>query len=70
MDRTRAIFKEGKSLARKLSFPLNVEIRMTWLGGTTILKKIESLDYDTVSKRPKLRPTDGARIVARAAFPL
>lgn len=54
VDRTWKIFKQGKTLPKFLKGKLAWEIRLTWLGGTTILKKIERQNYDTLSKRPKL----------------
>lgn len=48
-------FRLGRDLPRYLRFPLSWEIRLTWLGGTTILKMIEKQDFDTLSRRPKLR---------------
>ena len=53
-----ALFEQGKSLSRQLPIPLKWEIAVTWLGGTTILKKIEALDYDTLRTRPKLSKFD------------
>ncbi|WP_093285058.1 squalene synthase HpnC [Verrucomicrobium sp. GAS474] len=53
-----ALFDEGKGLSKTLPIPLKWEIAVTWLGGTTILKKIEALDYDTLRTRPKLSKFD------------
>jgi len=39
---------------------------MTWLGGTTILKKIEQLRYDTLSRRPKLTKLDMFTLLLRS----
>jgi phytoene synthase len=64
--RTQQIFDEGKPLTRQLHGKLRVEIRMTWLGGTTILRKIEAADYDTLNHRPKLGKVDMAMLLARA----
>ena len=40
--RTQEIFDQGAPLTRELHGKLRVEIRLTWLGGTTILRKIEA----------------------------
>lgn len=58
VDRTWKLFEKGKKLPAALPWPLSWEIRFTWLGGTTILKKIESQKYDTLARRPKLRKLD------------
>ena len=66
VGRTQQIFDEGRPLTRALHGKLRVEIRMTWLGGTTILRKIEAADYDTLNHRPKLGKVDLAMLLARA----
>ncbi|MEM9400443.1 MAG: squalene synthase HpnC [Verrucomicrobiota bacterium] len=58
VERTQGIFDDGVSLPRFLPFRLSWEIRMTWLGGTSILKKIRQQKYNTLSKRPKLTKLD------------
>ncbi len=52
------LFERGRDLSRTLPIPLKWEIGVTWLGGTTILRKIERLDYDTLRTRPKLGKLD------------
>jgi len=66
VGRTRAIFDQGAPLTRELRGRLRIEIRFTWLGGTTILRKIEALDYDTLNHRPKLGNADWAALLVRA----
>ncbi len=63
VDRTQSIFDEGEPLPRALGRKLSLEIRLTWLGGTTILKKIRHQNYDTLSKRPKLTLGDALYLV-------
>ncbi len=58
VDRTQGIFNQGAALTKKLRGRLRVEIRMTWLTGTSILRKIEALKYDTLNHRPKLGKGD------------
>ncbi|NJK91633.1 MAG: squalene synthase HpnC [Blastochloris sp.] len=65
-ERTWDFFHRGKSLSRHLSTKLAWEIRMTWLGGTTILKKIEAQNYDTLSRRPKLSKWDMLFLLVRS----
>jgi phytoene synthase len=66
VERTRRIFTEGKPLGLALSGRLGVEIRLTWLTGMTILKKIEHADFDVFHRRPKLTRRDFARMLATA----
>ncbi|MDR2429311.1 MAG: squalene synthase HpnC [Puniceicoccales bacterium] len=66
VDRAQALFDEGKPLAGSLRFPLSLEIRATWLGGVTILRKIRGLGYDTVGARPRINSGDKLRLLFRA----
>ena len=66
VGRTQEIFDQGKPLTKALHGKLRLEIRVTWLGGTTILRKIEALDYDTLNQRPKLGKAEMALLFARA----
>ena len=58
VERAWTQFRSGRDLPRYLNFPLSMEIRLTWLGGTTILKKIEQQNFNTLDQRPKLRKRD------------
>ncbi|MEM1156622.1 MAG: squalene synthase HpnC [Verrucomicrobiota bacterium] len=58
VERAWKEFQSGRDLPRYLNFPLSMEIRLTWLGGTTILKKIENQNFNTLDHRPKLRKRD------------
>jgi squalene synthase HpnC len=66
VERTQGIFNEGEPLTRELRGLLRLEIRLTWLGGTKILRKIEALNYDTLTRRPKLGKMDMALLFCRA----
>ncbi|MDR2863593.1 MAG: squalene synthase HpnC [Puniceicoccales bacterium] len=70
VDRAMNLFEQGRPLAGALRFPLSLEIRITWLGGVTILRKIRAQNYDTVRKRPKVSSVDKARLLLRALLPL
>lgn len=52
VDRAQGIFDKGEPLTKILRGRLRLEIRLTWLGGTTILRKIKGLNYDTLNHRP------------------
>jgi squalene synthase HpnC len=64
--RTQGIFDQGAPLTKKLCGLLRLEIRLTWLGGTTILRKIEALKYDTLNHRPTVGKADMAALFLKA----
>lgn len=64
--RTRAAFERGKPLPEKVAPQLRRQLRLTWLGGTTILAKIESVRYDVFRHRPSLGWLDFLRLYFRA----
>ena len=66
VDRAQGIFNQGEPLTKKLRGLLRLEIRLTWLGGTSILRKIEALDYDTLNHRPKVGKADMALLFLKA----
>jgi len=67
-ERTWSLFRQGEPLSSRLPRPLSWEIRLTWLGGTEILRKIESQSYDTLSQRPKVSKFDFLRLGLQAFF--
>jgi phytoene synthase len=66
VNRTRALFEQGRPLANRLAFPLSWEIRLTWLGGREILRKIKQQRFDTVSRRPQLSKVDWIPLLVRS----
>nr|HMT11939.1 squalene/phytoene synthase family protein [Ignavibacteria bacterium] len=68
VDRTKKIFDEGKKLiemtaaADKELKKLSKELKLTWNGGTTILKKIEEINYNVLKNRPKIGTFDKIKI--------
>lgn len=68
-DRTQGIFDQGIPLYESLPFPMNWEIRFTWMGGTTILQKIRDLNYRTLTTRPKLSKCDFITLAVRSLLP-
>jgi squalene synthase HpnC len=67
-ERTWAFFRQGEPLSNRLPRPLSWEIRLTWLGGTEILNKIQSQSYDTLNRRPKVSKFDFLRLGLQAFF--
>ena len=66
VSRTRALFDDGRPLCDRLHGRLRYEIRMTWLGGTRILDRIEAANYDVLNHRPTIGATDLPWLVAAA----
>jgi squalene synthase HpnC len=66
-ERTRALFAAGRPLPDFVGGRLRWELRATWLGGTTILDRIERSGFDVFQFRPTLGWPDLFSIVARTA---
>ena len=69
--RTRSLFEQGKALPERVVPELRRQLRLTWLGGTTVLCKIEAAGYDVFRRRPSVSTLDFVRLYFRArhAFP-
>jgi squalene synthase HpnC len=50
--RTRELFREGRPLCDRVGRDLRFEMRLTWLGGSSILDRIEAVGYDVFRRRP------------------
>ncbi len=50
--RTRRLFETGRPLCDRLGNDLRFEIRLTWLGGSSILDRIEEVGADVFHRRP------------------
>jgi phytoene/squalene synthetase len=66
VHRTRALFDDGLPLCNRLRGRLKYEIRITWLGGTRILDRIEAKRFDVLSHRPTIGPSDIAWLAGTA----
>lgn len=64
--RTRALFHDGQPLCDRLGGRLGWEIRLTWLGGTRILDRIEAIKFDVLNQRPTLGRADVSWLLAAA----
>lgn len=56
--RTRALFEDGRPVVDAVSGRLRYELRATWLGGVTMLNRLEAVDFDVAGQRPTLRFRD------------
>jgi len=68
--RTRGLFEKGKALPERVVPELRRQLRLTWLGGTTVLSKIEAAGYDVFRRRPSLSALDFVRLYFRARYAL
>lgn len=68
VHRTRTLFDEGRPVADAVRGRLKWELRATWHGGMRILDRIESMEYDTLHRRPKLTKADAAAIAAKTVL--
>jgi len=64
--RTRELFAQGSRLPELVNPELRLQLRLTWLGGMTILSRIESVGYDVFSRRPSLSRVDFLKLYFRA----
>ena len=67
-ERAWKFFRQGETLSHRLKRPLSWEIRLTWLGGAEILRKIQRQNYDTLSRRPVVTKVDFFRLALQAFF--
>ena len=63
--RTRELFDAGRAVCDGVSGRLRYELRLTWLGGTRVLDRLEHGDFDVFVARPVLGVADAASLVAR-----
>jgi squalene synthase HpnC len=64
--RTRELFQQGRPLCDRVSRALRFEMRLTWLGGMSILDRIEATGGDVFERRPKHSALDKAALAWRA----
>lgn len=70
VERTRQMFDRGWPLCTAVpSTRLSLELKCTWFGGTTILRRIRENDY-TIFKRPTISWWDKGKILWKALSPL
>ncbi|OGR82570.1 MAG: squalene synthase HpnC [Elusimicrobia bacterium RIFCSPHIGHO2_01_FULL_64_10] len=69
-ERTKVLFNAGLPLCSLVGSDLRVEMKLTWLGGTGILKKIAAGGYDVFRRRPVHGTFAKALLLGRALLPL
>jgi squalene synthase HpnC len=63
--RTRALFDAGRAVCDDVPGRLGWELRLTWLGGTRILERLEARGFDAFAHRPALGVRDAPVLVWR-----
>jgi squalene synthase HpnC len=66
VERTRRLFADGRAVCDGVHGRLRWELRVTWLGGTRILDKLERAGFDVFHRRPTLGTSDLPGLVAGA----
>jgi len=61
--RTRELFERGRPVCDGVHGRLMYELRLTWLGATRILDRLEASRFDVFERRPSLRAADAPRLV-------
>jgi squalene synthase HpnC len=64
--RTRELFERGRPLCDRVGRELRFEMRLTWLGGMSILDRIEAVGGDVFRRRPRHSVLDKASLAWRA----
>ncbi|BCS35777.1 squalene synthase HpnC [Luteitalea sp. TBR-22] len=66
--RTQALFDEGRPVCDAVRGRLRYELRVTWLGGTTVLRRTLEARRSSLHARPVLTKVDMIRILAGAVL--
>ena len=64
--RTRESFEAGREVCDGVRGRLRHELRITWLGGTQILDRLDAVGYDVFTDRPTLGMADAPALLWRA----
>jgi squalene synthase HpnC len=68
VDHTKALFAEGRFLCTLIDKELAVTIGLFIDGGEAILHEIETMEYNTLERRPSLSKLTKARLLAKALW--
>jgi squalene synthase HpnC len=66
VERTRKLFEDGRRLPGMVKGRLAFELRLTWLGGMRILRRIEEQGYDTLRARPVITKWDKIALLLKS----
>jgi hydroxysqualene synthase len=66
VERTRKLFEDGRRLPGMVKGRLAFELRLTWLSGMRILRRIEEQGYDTLRARPVITKCDKIALLLKS----
>lgn len=66
VDRTRELFIKGYELVHRVKGQAKIDLALFTGGGLTVLREIEKLDYDVLSKRPEVSKFTKIRLLVSA----
>jgi phytoene synthase len=66
VDRTRQLFFQGAELPSLVEKELQLELKLVWFGGMSVLKRLEKIHYDVFHHRPVLKWNHKLQILSRA----
>jgi hydroxysqualene synthase len=66
VERTIEIFERGRILPEKVGRDLRRQLRITWLGGMSILESIQAVRYDVFRRRPSLSALTFAKLFLKS----
>jgi phytoene synthase len=66
LARTRELFARARPLCDQAPRELRFELRLTWLGGSRIVDRIEAAGYDVFRRRPSHGALDAVGLAYRA----
>lgn len=64
----RSLLEQGKPLVQRLPGRIGLELKMIILGGLRILERLDQVQYDVFTARPKLGKADWLRLGGRLLF--
>jgi squalene synthase HpnC len=67
-SRTRGLFAAGRPVCDGVAGRLRLELRLTWLGGSRILDRLEQNGFDVFAHRPALRRVDAVALLWHAVM--
>jgi squalene synthase HpnC len=65
VERTRELFHRGAPLPARVNKDLEIELKLVWFGGMTVLRKLERAGYDAFNRRPSLSLLDKLFILGK-----
>jgi squalene synthase HpnC len=65
IEYTRGLFAKGMPLSNMVEGKLSVDLAMFSRGGLAVLDAIESIDYDTLNRRPEVKKATQVRLLGR-----